>query len=829
MPGTTNIAGLASGIDFNSTVDQLIAVERRPINLLEQRKASEIIKQNALADMNSLILALRTSALGLADASAFLENSATLSAVTAGGGSVDPATILSVAAGSGAATGTHTVKVAQIAAAEKLGSSTAVTDLGGGQITGTTQVLNISGSFQIKGSGSAAQLVTISSGDSLQDIANRINALNTGTNATGVTATTLKVGSSDFRLILSADNTGTSATTQSGRIGEILIDVNGDLANAAMLGKLNLSPANVAIELQASANANLTIDGVSGITRSGNSISDIVSGLTLNLVKADVNTTVTINTTVDQAAVKVKIQDFVDAFNAVESFIGSQMTFDPKTQTSGVLAGESLIRNIQSQLSSTVMQSVSGLAAGKPDNMVLIGVAPDATGKLVIDDARLSSLLASDPTAIRNIFSATGRGSIASVEFLNYGPGTVSGTYDVNITTAATRATVTGNVNLSAGISGTDKLSIVDSGGQMATVTLTAGVGNNGENLGTIVAALNAEFSNSYTEVRHQNTALKVGSAGVVADGTTLLANLTDGAGNNMNVEAGDSISISGTNRLGITVSGSFSVIDPATDQVNDLLAAIEAAFDQKITASVNASGQITITDNQTGFSNLSLNLVASDAGGGLPLGLNFSSGETVATEGRYAMQLTAQASANNLSVHSVNYGAGTGFTVSQVDPVTLAVVDLLGLGNTTALPAVSVASGLNVAGSIGGQVATGSGQVLKGTAGNVDGLFLRYAGNATTSSPYPTITVSLGIGAVYESLLDSLANPVTGLIQDSILSSQSSIETMVTRIAELNRKLEAERQRMTAQFVRMEMALGQLSSTGQFITQQINQFSSTN
>jgi len=822
MPGTINVSGLASGIDFNATVDKLIAVERRPITLLENKQADEIAKQNALADLNSLMLSLRTSAQGMSDASSFLVNASILTATSTTGNSVDPAAIISVTAGSTALTGSHTVKVTQIASAEKLGSTGAVLDSAGTQITSATQALGISGTFQIKGQASTAQSVTVATGDSLQDIVNNINKLNTGLNATGVSASTLMVASGDFRLVLGSSNTGTSATTQSGRIGEILADTSGDLANAATLGKLNLDPANTAIELQASANATLTIDGVPNITRSSNTISDALTGLTLNLKNADANTTITIGTTVDQAAVKSKIQDFVDAFNSVQSFINTQMTFDPNTQTSGVLASDSLVRGIQSQLASSIQQTIPGLAAGV-DNMVLVGVAPDSTGQLVIDDARLTSLLSTDPTAVRNVFSATGAGSASSLEFINYGPNTVSGAYDVNVTTAATQAAATGSVGLSTGIAGSDKISIVDAGGQKATVTLTGGVGNNGENLSSIVSALNAEFGNTYTEVRYQNSVLKIGSAGAAASSATLLSALTDGAGASMNVETGDSITISGTDRLGAAVSGTFNVISPAADSVNDLLTSIESAFGNQVTASIDTSGQITITDNQSGASNLTLNLTANDVGGSLALGLNFSSGETVATEGRYAMQLKAEASATNLKLRSSSYGAGTGFSIDQIDPGTSAVVDLLGFGNTTGAPTVTVASGVDIAGTIGGQTATGVGQVLTGTAGSVDGLVVRYTGSAATSSPLPTMSVSLGIGAIYDNLLDSLANPATGLVQGDIIASQGIIDNLTSTIADMNIQLQTERDRLTAQFVSMEVALGRMQSTSQFLSQQIS------
>jgi len=795
MPGTSSIAGLSSGIDFNNIVDQLMAVEQRRITLLQNRQQGELDKQSAINSLGTSLSSLRSTSIDLADKDKFLVHSSTLTSNT----TTKASDLLSVTPDSTAITGTHTIKVTALAAAEKLGSSSAVKDSTGTVITSDTVALGYTAStFTIQGKAASAQTVNIASTDSLRGIRDKINLLNTGTSATGVTASILKVGASDYRLILTADNTGT--TDGNVQLAGSALDVGGTLANLQMGAT---GQANARQSLQSAADANITIDSVA-LTREKNTITDALGGFTLDLLKADSGTTMTISTAVDQAGVKAKVQEYVDAYNAVMDFINSQMKFDAETQTSGILASDSLVRTIQGSLASSVMGSVSGLASDR-NNLVLIGVSPDATGHLTIDDTTLNNWLSTEPSAVRDVFAATAVSDNSALNFLTYGAGTVSGSYSVNITQAASQATVTGGTDLSGGLAAADTVTITDDASRLAVVGLT-----NGQSLSSIVSALNTEFSQEYTEQRQMGTALVTGIGGPAATSSTKLNQLLDnGTGVSLGIAANDTISITGTLRTGGTVNTSFTVLDPATDTLGDLLTAIRSAFDLQATATIDSTGKITLTDDQKGDSSLSFTLTANNQGGGA---LGFGS-ETVVTEGRYSMDLSAAASGNFLQLQNNAYGSGSSFTISQS-------ANNLGITDQTY-------AGLDMAGTIGGQTATGSGQVLTGGAGNVDGLVLMYTG-ATTPASDPTITVSLGLGAQFDGLLDTFTNPVSGLIRNSIDTSENAYDSLQSRIDDINRQISQERQRLLTSFQAMESLIGQVNATSQWLTQQTSQFSST-
>jgi len=782
MPGLSNISGLSSGIDWNGIVDKLMSIEGKKVALLQNRQQQQLDKQSAINDLGGAISSLRSIGIDLADSSRFLLNQSTLSSNTTTAAS----SLLSATPDPTATIGTHTITVSLLAAAEKLGSSSAVKDSTGAVVSSDTVALGYTASsFTIQGKASAAQTVNVTSTDSLRDIRDKINLLNTGANATGVTASILKVGTSDYRLVMTADNTG--LTNGQVQLSGAALDAAGALANLQMGA---VAQANARQSLQAAADASLTIDNIA-VTRGSNTITDALSGFTLDLLKADPASTVTVSTTIDQAGIKANIQKFVDAYNKIMDYINNQMKFDPKTKTSGILASESIVRTIQSELSSSVLQTIPGLASDR-NNLVLAGVSPDSSGHLNIDSTTLNNWLATDPTAVRDVFAASATSSNTALSYITYGTGTVSGSYAVNITQAATKASVTGTTSLLAGLAGAEAVTITDAASRQAVVNLT-----NGQSLSSIVTALNTEFSQVYTEQRQMNTALTAG--GTPATSATTLSAL------GLGVAANDTITISGTKRSGAAVNYTFSVLNPATDTVGSLLSAIQVAFDQTVTASVDAAGKVTITDNTSGDSSLSFNLTANNQGGGT---LAFGT-EAVLTQGRYAMDISAAASGNFLQLQNNAYGSSSSMTISQT-------ANNLGIVNQTY-------TGMDVAGTIGGQAATGSGQVLTGTAGNVDGLVLMYANSATGN--IGNVSVSMGVGAMFNGLLDTFTNPLTGLIQNSVDAAQGVYDSLAGRIDDLNRQMDQERARLTTSFQSMETLIGQMNSTSSWLTQQINQF----
>jgi len=774
MAGLSSISGLVAGFNTKGAVEELLRPQQTRIDSLTSQKSSETSKQAEISTFNSLVQDLRNTSIAMATTSDFYSYSASLSSST----SVSASSLITVSGTSSVSAGTHTIKINALALAQKSSSSTAVQDSTGTAASSDTTALGLSGSFTVAGVS-----VTVTAADSLQDIASSVNQLNSGSAATGVTATIIKAGTSDYRLIFTADDTGAANS---------FALAGADLSNAAALGKLNLSAPTA---LQTAQDAEVIIDGLT-ITRDSNNISDALSGVTMNLLQADTATTLSMSIAVDTASLQSNVQSFVDNYNAVQDYINSQYAVDPDTGKNGLLAGETTLRSVQNALSGALLQTVQGVASDR-NSLVKIGVEPDSTGHLGINSTLFDNFLNNDTDTIRDVFAANGTSANTKLSFLVNGLSTTSGSYAVNVSTAGARANLTGSNDVLNNTLGTftaaadDIVSITEtSGSHLATVTLGAALNQSG-----IISALNAEFETSYTEKHQLATALTVSA--VPATGSNTFSELGLGSVSN------DTITIGGTDRTGSGISATYTMLNPGADTLDGLLSAIQSAFNQQVVASIDASGHVVLTDAQSGDSQLSLTLTANNQGGGT---LDFGA-DSVAVEGRYALGIEALASGTGVQIRSKGWGSTAGYTISQS-------VDGLGITNQTV-------AGTDIVGSINGLAATGSGQMLIGSTGVVDGLAISYTG--TSTGAVGEITIGVGAAALFEGSLDIFANSFTGMLQQSIEQSQKTYDALGKQMDNLQLQLELKRAQLTESFARMESAMSQFQSTGAFLTSYAN------
>src|SRR5215468_10616597 len=149
-----NISGLASGIDTNSIVSQLMSIERQPQVRLQQQQTVETARQQALRDVNTRLQNLQSAIADLRDPSTWADQQEVDSS--------DTSLVTAVRTG-GAAAGGYQVTVTQLARAQQLTQGTGI-NTASADGTLTIQV----------GSGTAVN-VNVAAGDSLQTVADKIN------------------------------------------------------------------------------------------------------------------------------------------------------------------------------------------------------------------------------------------------------------------------------------------------------------------------------------------------------------------------------------------------------------------------------------------------------------------------------------------------------------------------------------------------------------------------------------------------------------------------------------------------------------------------------
>ena len=211
----------------------------------------------------------------------------------------------------------------------------------------------------------------------------------------------------------------------------------------------------------------------------------MIEGVTIDLLGIS-SGPLTLTIADDTDTVKESIQEFVNAYNDAYSFVNNQFLFIEDVG-SGTLAGESLVRGIQSDLSTIVRNAVSGLP-GPLNNLQFAGVEIQGDGTLQIDDSTLDDKLENNFLDIKKMFLAFAETSSSSLTFLGVGPETVAGDYEVTISQLAEAATLTSPHSISTTLQ-TDETLTFTLGSDNSVVSLTSNM-----TIDDVVSAINTQL-----------------------------------------------------------------------------------------------------------------------------------------------------------------------------------------------------------------------------------------------------------------------------------------------------------------------------------------------
>jgi flagellar hook-associated protein 2 len=378
--GSINSAGIGSGLDVNSIITQLMAVEQRPLVQL-QTQASDIKSQvSTFGQLQSYFSALQDKSDALTDATLW-------SATTAS--SADSSAV-GVSTGSNAATGSYAVNVTRLASMQTVTAAAlpaSTSTLSEGTLTidlGTWTGTPTSG-FAAK-AGSTPITVTIAAGEtSLAAIRDKINAAGAGVSASIVN------DAGGARLSLRSSATGAenafritaAETVDDGVAGTGLSALAYDAAG----GSSQMMRSETAVDAQA------TINGIA-ITSASNTLANVVDGLTISLLKSTASA-VGVTVAADTAGIKQKITDFIAAFNGVASFLRTQTAYNPDAKTGGALQGDSTAVGLQRALRNVLNQASSASSAFT--RLSDVGITMQADGTLAADATKLDAGLANLP------------------------------------------------------------------------------------------------------------------------------------------------------------------------------------------------------------------------------------------------------------------------------------------------------------------------------------------------------------------------------------------------------------------------------------------------
>lgn len=386
--------GAGSGLDLQSIVTSLINAEQQPIQANLDYKSSQIQTNiSAYGTLQSTLASFQTAFDKLKNNSFF--NSQTASS--------SDTSLFTATSDNTAAIANYHIDVTAMAKASKIVSQ--------GNFADANAVVG-SGTLTIGFVGGKSFSVAVAANDSLTTIRDNINS---SSGNTGVTASLITVdaglgnGSTVTQLMLTSNNTG-----KANQLTVSANDNDGNNTDNNGLSQLNFDGANpLAVtnhmkQVNAAQDAQIAVDGMTAYS-SSNTISNIIPGITLNLLKdsgGGAPLSAALMVTTDKSAINGEVQALVASYNATIGIINKLTSYDPSTQIAGALNGDSTVASIKQQMRETIFSTVSGAKNGL-NSMALLGITANNDGTISLDNSKLNNAISSNYQDLTNLFSGS--------------------------------------------------------------------------------------------------------------------------------------------------------------------------------------------------------------------------------------------------------------------------------------------------------------------------------------------------------------------------------------------------------------------------------------
>jgi flagellar hook-associated protein 2 len=425
------------------------------------------------------------------------------------------------------------------------GAEVTVTSTGGGgtysaAATGGNLSISVDSGLRV----GTATVAAVDTGDrSLAAVAAAVN-----TAGAGVSAGAVKQSDSSWFLQLASSASGTNGTLTIGGAGLQLSTLS-----AAQDAKITLGSGANALSVSSSTNT----------------FSDVMPGTSLT-VQATTTTPVTVSVSRDENATADAVQALLTSANAVIGEVQMQTKFDPTTKKGSPLTGNATVRGLIEKVRSAVNDAVSGAAYASAGG---VGITTARDGTLNFDRTVFLNALRSNTADVERVFGRGGT-STGIAQFATATDATVPGSYNVDVTTAPTKARVT---NLLAGLPNTARVVGVRMGSVVATANIPANATPD-----AVASALSTSMASAGLNL----------TAGVTGGAVTVTANAFGTAGNfdvNLDVSGSGTWSAS----TGVDVQGTID---------GQAAVGLGQTLSLSTTSTSNAKGlAVNITEGQTG------------------------------------------------------------------------------------------------------------------------------------------------------------------------------------------------------------------------------------
>jgi len=388
-----------SGLNVTQIVDALVDAERVPKQeKIDEAKDTATVKISALGSLKNELSVFQTNTAAL-DGQIGLALSSSTSNVT-----------LSRTDSSLASEFSHTINVASIATGQVLnfdnggsGFASTTADIGIDSLTIDLGTWGAGPAFTSNGTSSSLSLTT--GATSLSDVRDAINNA-----AIGVTASIIEVSTGSYSLMVKSPEGAENA-----------MRITTSLSGAAV-GVMKYDPENTgsfadtATEVVSASDAAFTIDGIS-VTRSSNTITDLFSGITLeldNVSASDMGTNQVISSRYSETDALATLETVVSEINYLLSFLKEQSKPGTNGEDGGPLHGDHFIRYTENKIKNLTSTAI----AGYDDEEIYLssfGVVTELDGTLSIDETRFRESFDSNPVHFAGVTTSMIRTGDAGV------------------------------------------------------------------------------------------------------------------------------------------------------------------------------------------------------------------------------------------------------------------------------------------------------------------------------------------------------------------------------------------------------------------------------
>jgi flagellar hook-associated protein 2 len=755
------ITGLASGIDTNAIIQQLVAVQHNQITTLQNQQSTITNEETTFQQIESDLLALQNDASSLSNSINGIFDSRSVAS--------SDQTVATGAASADATPGVYSFKVDSLAQAQVIASQ--------GYTSPASTITQGTFGFQV-GSGPVTSVTIDGSNNTLQGLASAINA-----SGGGVTASVVNDGSGSqpYRLLLASNATGTAnAINITSNLGA---DSGGAFQPVLTSTYIGAAAAGAANTGTSAATSNAGAGNYTGagnqtytfkVVGSGGTVGT-TSGLSVKVLDSSNNvvTTLDVGSDYTPGTALTVASGVTVAFGAGTLNSGDSFTVDaysPNVQaaanasvTVGSGPGALTVASSTNQLNNVIPGVTVNLLAANPSENVSLTVA-----------ANTSSI----STAIQNF--VTDYNTVVSA---------------INTATSFNSTTNTGGPLL-----GNSDVSSIQSQLAIAAGGVVPGLSKL-NNLTAIGITANAD--------------------GTLSLNSSTLSNVLNGSVPGVSLgDVKNLFTLSGQSNVpGVQfVAGGNNTVASATPYQ---LVITQAATQGSVTgtAALTGSAAITSSNNTLTFSadGGSAQTITIPAGTYTPQQLaNVIQAQVTANTALSASNVQVSLSGGQLTITSSTYGTSSVITVSGGTALAT-----LGLTSGQTGGGLNVAGHFVVGGNT--EAATGSGQLLTGNSGNTNTSGLEVQVSLTPSqvaaNPSINLTVSRGIASTLGQTLNGLTDPTTGRLQTITQNFQDQIQTIQNNINNINSEISQQESQLTAQFAAMEGIISQLKNESSVIS----------